>query len=51
MNCYKDGEKIESFKKKKNHKADVIQNWTIAYSLAMAMGPIVSLSQVGRALL
>lgn len=28
-------------------KTDVIQNWTILYSLAVDVGPIVSLGQVG----
>lgn len=50
MNCYKGGEKNRIFSKE-THKTNVTQNWTIAYSLAMAMGPIASLSQVGHVLL
>lgn len=53
MDCYKDEEKIGLLKKKQQctEKSDVIQNWTIAYSLAVVLGPVVNLSQVGHILL
>jgi len=42
MNCYKDGEKTESFFFN-IHKIDVMQNRATAFSLAMVVGPVVSL--------